>query len=131
MAKEFYGRELSACETLIMKIVWDYDGDIPLKDLMASLKEEYHKDYARTTVATFLTRLHNKGFIETYRKGRASFTHPLKDQDKYKEKLLKEDLQFWFGGNMEALLAALCKAENISEEDTKKLCEMTAAVTAK
>lgn len=127
MAKEFYGRELSACETLIMKIVWDYDGDIPLKDLMASLKEDYQKDYARTTVATFLTRLHNKGFIETYRKGRASFTHPLKDQDKYKEKLLKEDLQFWFDGNMEALLAALCKAENISEEDTKKICEITAA----
>lgn len=124
MAKEFYPRELSACEMLIMKVVWDYDGDIPLKDLMANLKDDYNKDYARTTVATFLTRLRNKGYIETYRKGRASFTHALKDQDEYKRKMLREELEFWFDGDIIAMISALCKSKGISEEETKRICAL-------
>ena len=116
MAKEFFGRELSACEMLIMKAVWSYDGDIPLKELMIQLRDVYHKDYARTTVATFLTRLHNKGYIETYRIGRASFTHPLKTLEEFREKLIREEIDFWFDGKDEDLVSAMCRTKKLTDE---------------
>lgn len=116
MSKEFFGRELSACETLIMKAIWDEKEDIPLQKLMDVLREQYHKDYARTTVATFLTRLSNKGYVQTYRKGRISFSHPLQNEEEYKEKLIREEADFWFGGDEAALIAALCKSKKLSPE---------------
>ncbi|MBR5474571.1 MAG: BlaI/MecI/CopY family transcriptional regulator, partial [Lachnospiraceae bacterium] len=55
-------RELSAAEALIMKAIWDAKQDISVIELMKVLKEDYGKDYKRTTMATFLLRLSEKDF---------------------------------------------------------------------
>lgn len=121
MGREIIDRQLSACETVIMKAVWDYEGDIPLQKLMDVLKTDYHKEYARTTVATFLTRLSNKGFVETYRKGRISFTHPLKDEYDYKTKLMRQEVDFWFDGDDVELLCALFRTKKPTEEVKERI----------
>ena len=54
---------LSACETIIMKAIWDEDGDISIQNLIEVLKTKWGKDYARTTVVTFLLKLAAKGFV--------------------------------------------------------------------
>lgn len=121
MSKEFFSRQLSACEVLIMKAVWNYDGDIPLQKLMESLRDDFHKEYARTTVATFLTRLSNKGYVQTYRKGRVSFTHALKDEEDYKQRLVQEEADFWFGGSEADLISALIKDRKLSKKEIEKI----------
>ena len=47
-------KALSASEIVLMKVIWDHEADISMPELLNILKEDYGKDYARTTVVTFL-----------------------------------------------------------------------------
>ena len=38
-------KDLSACETVIMKVIWDAVDDIALQQLIVDLREQYGKDY--------------------------------------------------------------------------------------
>ena len=67
---ESFMGDLSACETMIMKVIWDAKEDIALQDLIRELADRYKKNYARTTVVTFVHKIVDKGFATTYRKGK-------------------------------------------------------------
>lgn len=97
---------LTINEANIMKAVWDAGGDISLQDLLVKLRD-YGKDYARTTVVTFLMKIEVKGYLTTYRKGRSSYVRALKGEEEYKEKLLREMVDFWYGGDISAMVAKL------------------------
>lgn len=114
-------RNLSACETTIMKAIWDVGEDVSIPDLIELLREKYGKDYARTTVVTFLLKLSDKGFVRTYRKGKLSYAHAMKSEDDYKKKLLSEEVDFWFQGNASNLVAALCGSGKLSKEKADKI----------
>lgn len=107
MELEFTDENLSVCETIIMKAIWNEEEDISIPDLIKVLRERYGKDYARTTVTTFLTKLMAKGYVRTYRKERLSYAHAIKSEEEYKEKLLKEMVEFWYGGSKKALIEKL------------------------
>ncbi len=117
-------RELSGCETMIMKLIWDADGDIAVQDLIVRMRESYEKEYARTTMVTFLKKLADKGFVSTYRIGRASFAHAEKDEDLYKQLLMLEELNFWFGGKLSAMIGSICGAKNISDAEIQKTMDL-------
>ena len=82
--------ELSPCEALIMKLIWEAPQDIPVQELIDQLRDDYGKEYARTTVVTFVGKLKDKRFVDTYRKGKAAFIHPLRSEEEYRRQLLKE-----------------------------------------
>ncbi|MGN0514030.1 MAG: BlaI/MecI/CopY family transcriptional regulator [Lachnospiraceae bacterium] len=121
--EEFFeeDKNLSAAETLIMKTIWDIGGDVALGTLIDTLNTKYNKGYARTTVATFLTKLSAKGFIKSYRKGKLSFIRVLKSEEEYRDKLMQEHMDFWFGGSAKNMMTALCKIKNISEDKINKI----------
>ncbi|MCC8142365.1 MAG: BlaI/MecI/CopY family transcriptional regulator [Lachnospiraceae bacterium] len=121
MSKQNKARELSACETMIMKLIWDADEDIAVQELIVKMMESYSKDYARTTMVTFLKKLADKGYVSTYRVGRASFAHAEKDEDLYKQMLMKEEMNFWFDGKLPAMVAAICNVHSISADE---ICDM-------
>ena len=89
MEQYFFEEEknVSASETNIMKAIWDAKEDISVPDLMDQLRVKYGKDYARTTVATFLLKLSGKGFVRTYRKGKLSYARAIRSEEEYKRKL--------------------------------------------
>ena len=93
-------RNLSSAETIVMKTIWDAGEDISVPDLMVSLKVKYAKEYARTTVQTFLLKLSEKGFVRVYRKGKLSYVRAIKDEAEYKVKLLQEEMDFWESGRV-------------------------------
>ena len=84
--------ELSVCEAPIMKIIWESNPDISVPELVKQLNEQYGKEYARTTVVTFLTRMAGKGYIE-----------------------------FWFHGSMAEFAQTLCAAAPLTHEECQKL----------
>ena len=106
MNEQFFEEErnLSASETTIMKAIWDAGQDISIPDLIELLRTDYGKDYARTTVVTFLLKLSDKGFVRTYRKGKLSYAHAMKSEADYRTKLLNEETDYWFDGNVTILL---------------------------
>lgn len=121
MRKKATEKGLSSCEAVIMKIVWDEDGDLALKKLMEELRTKYKKDYARTTVATFLQRLIEKGYVRTYRVGRVSFTHALKKEKDYVDKMLRDQTEFWFKGDATKMLEAYCRANKLTDEQKEQM----------
>ncbi len=126
MSEQFFEEEknLSASETIIMKAVWDAGEDISIPDLIEVLKKDYDKEYARTTVVTFLLKLSAKGFVKTYRKGKLSYAHAIKTQDEYKAKLMNEETDFWFEGRISSLLSALCSTRKLTKEDIAEIRSM-------
>lgn len=114
-------RNLSASESMVMKTIWDAREDISVPDLMTALKVKYGKEYARTTVQTFLLKMIGKGFVHIYRKGKLSYVHALKDETEYKAKLLREEMDFWYRGNPAELVASLFRAGEMTEEDKEQI----------
>lgn len=124
MSDEMIGKDLSSCEKLIMKIVWDSKEDISTPEIIDEIRLRYGKDYARTTVATFVQRLMEKGFVTTYRKGRNSYVHAIKDEQQYKENFLKHIEDFWFHGETSNLLSALCRKSKPSKKEIERMKEV-------
>ena len=114
-------RNLSSAETIVMKTIWDAGEDISVPDLMIALKEKYGKDYARTTVQTFLLKMIGKGFVQIYRRGKLSYVHALKGEADYKAKLLQEEMDFWYQGDPAQLVASLFRAGEMTEEDKEHI----------
>lgn len=109
--------ELSACEAPIMKLVWESDTDISVPELINQVNVQLGKNYARTTVVTFLTRLAQKGYIETKRQGRVSYVHALKSEKEYKQMLAQKQIEFWFHGNLSEFVQALCATSTIEKKE--------------
>lgn len=123
MNEQMIGREISGCESLIMKIVWDSKEDISTPELIDELRTRYGKDYARTTVVTFVQRLAEKGFVSTYRKGRTSYVHALRKEKEYTEKFMHDAETFWFAGSTSKLFAALCNTKKLSKKEIEQIRE--------
>ena len=113
--------ELSVCEAPIMKIIWESNPDISVPELVKQLNEQYGKEYARTTVVTFLTRMAGKGYITTQRRGRISYVHAIKSEQEYKQQLVQKEIEFWFHGSMAEFAQTLCAAAPLTHEECQKL----------
>ena len=113
--------ELSVCEAPIMKIIWESNPDISVPELVKQLNEQYGKEYARTTVVTFLTRMAGKGYITTQRRGRISYVHAIKSKQEYKQQLAQKEIKFWFHGSMAEFAQTLCAAAPLTHEECQKL----------
>ena len=124
MNEQMIGREISGCETLIMKTVWDSKKELSTPELIDALRVRYGKNYARTTVVTFLQRLAEKGYVETYRKGRIAYVRALKTEKEYMNKFLSEAEQFWFEGDSSHLMAALCDTKKLSKDEIERIREL-------
>ena len=118
-------QELSAGEILIMKLIWNAKEDIAVQELIVKMKEQYDKEYARTTMVTFLKKMSDKGYVSTYRIGNASFVHAEKSEEWYKKELINREKDFWFNGSPSLLMAtALHSEKDISKEEIQRMREL-------
>lgn len=83
-------QKISDCEEMIMKVLWDAGEDLDLIQVTEQVRIRYGKVWKLQTVATFMTRLKNKGWIDIYRIGRYSHYHPLVSLETYREVKMAE-----------------------------------------
>lgn len=121
---ESFMGDLSACETMIMKVIWDAKEDIALQNLIRELAERYDKNYARTTVVTFVHKIADKGFVTTYRKGKAAYIHPEVSLASYRNDLLTQQTNFWFDGQPSKMLEAWCANNTLTDAEAEKIKEL-------
>ena len=57
--------DISACERLVMKVIWDSTEDLALQDIMNRVNQENGKSWKPQTVSTFLARLVKKSFLRS------------------------------------------------------------------
>lgn len=105
-----------------MKSIWDADKDLSAKELGEILRERFGKDYAVTTIRTFLLKLSDKGFIRNYRVKKNVFIRPSRTKEDYLAWLFKREVDFWYNGDACAMICAMIRAlPDLTEEDREKI----------
>ena len=112
--------ELSECELTVMKCIWDEKEPVSCFQIIDQLKEKYDLEYKDTTVYTFLKALKEKGFIDSKRTG-ITYYWPIKQEEDYREEILKRTEKFWFDGSASQMVATLLRAKDISDEEREKI----------
>ncbi len=100
---------LTNCEQLVMKTLWDAEKELGLMDVTQRVNEAYQKDWKSQTVSTFLARLVRKGYLESHRQGRVFYYRTLVSQEDYVGEAAERFIAFWNRGSVEAFLATLEK----------------------
>lgn len=98
---------LTNCEEIVMKTVWDAERELDLSDIAQRVNEVYHKEWKPQTVSTFLARLVRKGYLTHYRQGRVFYYQILVPQKDYLEKMAEQFAVFWKQENVDIFLKAL------------------------
>lgn len=112
--------ELSECELITMKCIWDAKEPVTCHEIMEKLRNVYGMIYKDTTVYTFLKNLKMKGFVDSYRKG-VTFYVPIRDEIAYRDDQLRKTENFWFEGSSPKLVAALFQMKEMKQEEKEDL----------
>ncbi len=112
--------DISVCERLVMKVIWDSKEELALQEIMNGVNQENGKNWKPQTVSTFLSRLVKKGFLNVYRKGRYSYYQPIVSKEEYWKTTMQENARFFTKGDMGALACGLCD-DILSEDEIDRL----------
>ena len=108
--------ELSDCELLVMKCLWEENKPMSVTELLERIKNDYGKEYKETTVYTFLKRMKEKGYVTSYKKG-TSYYSPLVSEKDYLEDYSKKMAEFWGERSSKAFLSAFFRCSNYSAQE--------------
>ena len=109
---------IGEAELEIMKVVWKADEPIGSAAIGKAVEE---KGWKRTTIATFLARLVEKGALSAERRGKAWYYAPILTAKEYKKSQVKSLIKNLFDGSAENLVAALFEEEQFSDKDIREL----------
>ena len=109
--------QLTKAEEQIMQILWNLkEGTV--KDILDAFPENKP---ARTTVATILSILENKSFVEHYTDGRINIYIPLVSKEKYSNKQLFGLVNDYFGGSFPSMVSFFAKENNLDVEEMDQI----------
>lgn len=109
---------IGEAELEIMKVVWSANEPIGSTAIGKAVEE---KGWKRTTIATFLARLVEKGALSAERRGKAWYYTPILTAKEYKKSRVKGLIENLFDGSAKKLAAALFEEEQFSDKDIKEL----------
>lgn len=111
---------IGEAELEIMKAVWSAGGPVSAADIGKAVEG---KGWKRTTIATFLARLTEKGALETERRGRSLYYTPLISAKEYKRAQASRFVKNVFDGSAQDLVASLFEEHAFSDKDIQELRE--------
>lgn len=115
---------LTDCEQLVMKTVWDSEEELSLMEIMQRVNDKYHKEWKPQTVSTFLARLVRKGYPRHYRQGRVFFYQILVPLEEYKGQLTSDYVTFWNHDNADEFLCALANERPLRQDEVERIQKM-------
>ena len=111
---------MSDSEKEIMKLIWDHGGAMTISELLDQI-ERTGRDWKRTTVRTFISRLIDKGMLISQKEGRGARYVARISEEEY---LKTQSVQFVnqvFGGNVSTLLPSLFGQQCLESKDIEEL----------
>ena len=108
-------------ELEVMQAIWKLDRESTRKEIETVLCESH--PIAMTTLLTFLSRLSEKGFIETKKSGRTGTYRAIVGQHEYLAAQSSRFVNKICGGNISAFAFALSDS-GLSKEDLEELSEL-------
>ena len=111
---------MSDSEKEIMRLIWDHGGAMTISELLDQI-ERTGRDWKRTTVRTFISRLIDKGMLISQKEGRGARYVARISEEEY---LKTQSVQFVnqvFGGNVSTLLTSLFGQQCLESKDIEEL----------
>ena len=111
--------KLSAAEYEIMECVWTLGRPVSGMDIMRALGQE--KGWKQPTVLTFLSRLVEKGLLETEKRGKLRSYTAAMTREAYKNSETRDFLAQLYGGSVQNLVACMADGGGIPPEELEAL----------
>lgn len=109
---------IGKAELEIMKVLWK--SKQPLSSAEIGKAVENH-GWKRTTIATFLARLVDKGAISAEQQGKSLYYTPIITSKEYKKLQVKGLIKNVFDGSAQDLVVSLFEEKTLTDEDIKEL----------
>jgi len=111
--------ELSAAELEVLRVLWDV-GPSTVRQVLQALHGR-GRDWAYTTVLTFLTRMEQKGVVSSNKSGMAYVYRPALTRNRVRRERLRVLVDELYDGAAGPLVLQLIKSQRLNREDIEAL----------
>ena len=105
-------------ELEIMKVIWKSKEPITSLDIG---KEVEDKGWKKTTIATFLTRLVEKGALSADKQGKLYYYTPLITENEYRKSQTKNLIKTLYNGSVRDFAVSFFEEQKLSDKDIQEL----------
>ena len=105
-------------ELEIMKVIWKSKEPITSLDIG---KEVEDKGWKKTTIATFLTRLVEKGVLSADKQGKLYYYTPLISENEYRKSQTKNLIKTLYNGSVRDFAVSFFEEQKLSDKDIEEL----------
>ncbi|MBE7047616.1 MAG: BlaI/MecI/CopY family transcriptional regulator [Ruminococcaceae bacterium] len=105
-------------ELEIMKVIWKANEPVTSLDIG---KEVEDKGWKKTTIATFLTRLVEKGALSAEKNGKLYYYSPLISEKEYRKSRTKNLIKTLYNGSVRDFAVALFEEQKLTDKDIAEL----------
>lgn len=111
-------QKISDAEMKVMRIIWEHKNPMSSAEIISFL---YDSEWKLTTVLTLLSRLTDKGFLKSEKKGRINIYTSIISKNEYKKMHSKNFLNEFYQGSIKSFFATLYSGGEISDNDLNEL----------
>ena len=112
---------LPECEHDIMMTIWDMAEDKNSSVSCDDIIKKLDRDWTKTTVLNFLTRLCNRGFLTCKKEHRINLYTPAVDKEDYLKSESESCFKRMHHGSLTSLLSSLYDGKSLSKDDIDEL----------
>lgn len=105
-------------ELEIMKVIWKAKEPITSLEIGKAVEE---KGWKKTTIATFLTRLVEKGALSAEKQGKLYYYLSEISEREYRKSQTKNLIKTLYGGSVREFAVSLFEEQSLSDQDIEEL----------
>ncbi len=105
-------------ELEIMKVIWRAKAPITSLDIGKAVES---RGWKKTTIATFLTRLAEKGALSAEKQGKLYYYTPLITEKEYRKSQTKNLIKSLYNGSVRDFAVSFFEEQKLSDEDIREL----------
>lgn len=114
-------RRLPDAELEVMKAIWESPPPMSTNDVMKLISAE--KNWNISTLLTLLSRLIERGFLSSEKRGRERIYYPMVERGEYMEFETKNFLQKLHKNSFMSLVTTLYNNNDLTEQDINELSQ--------
>ena len=113
-------QSLSESEMEIMQVIWETAAPVTTAYLLEVFA---HKGWKGQTIATFMTRLVDKGLLTVTRRGKANLYAAAISQEQYRQREAVNVIDSMYHGSLQDFLTAFYGGKKISRQECEELMQ--------
>ena len=116
-------QKLSDTEMEIMTIIWGLNKEVTSAELLNIIEKEKGKRWSGQTIATFLSRMIEKGDLTSIKRGRANYYMFSLTMEEYRQREAEGILNDMYKGSVKKFLSALYYGKKMNKKEIDELKE--------